>query len=53
MDLHPLMPTKYIIPIVGANEKDSTLMRDLTNRITKLEKLQKTKIQVTKIARTQ
>ncbi len=53
MDLHPLMPTKYIIPIVGANEKDSTLMRVLTNKITKLKKLQKTKMQVTKIARIQ
>jgi hypothetical protein len=38
--LHPLMPTKYIVPIVGGNERDSIPMRVLTSRITELEKLQ-------------
>ncbi len=37
--LHPLMPIEYIVPITGGNEKDSTLMRILTNKITKLKKL--------------
>jgi hypothetical protein len=43
--LHPLMPTQYIVPVVGGNEKDSTLVRVLTNRITELKKLQETKMQ--------
>jgi hypothetical protein len=38
--LHPLMPIEYIVPIVDGNEKDSTLVKVLTNKITKLEKLQ-------------
>jgi hypothetical protein len=42
--LHPLMPTKYIVPIVGGNERDSIPMRVLTSRITELEKLQKDKM---------
>jgi hypothetical protein len=37
--LHPLMPTKYIVLIDGGNEKDGTLMRVLTSRITKLKRL--------------
>jgi hypothetical protein len=37
--LHPLMPIEYIVPIIGGNEKDNTLVRVLTNRIPKLEKL--------------
>jgi hypothetical protein len=32
--LHPLMPTKYIILIVGRNERDNTPMKVLTNIIT-------------------
>jgi hypothetical protein len=32
--LHPLMPTKYIVPIVGGNEKDSTLVKVLTSKFT-------------------
>jgi hypothetical protein len=36
--LHPLMPTKSIMLIIGGNEKD-TPMRVLTNIITKLDKL--------------
>jgi hypothetical protein len=37
--LHPLMPTKYIVPIVGGDERNCTLVRVLISRITKLEKL--------------
>jgi hypothetical protein len=37
--LHPLMPTKYIIPIVEGNEIDNILVRVLTKRITELDKL--------------
>ncbi len=37
--LHPLMPIEYIMPIVGGNEKDSTLVRVLTSRIIELKKL--------------
>jgi hypothetical protein len=37
--LHPLMPIKYIIPIVGGNERDNIPMRVLTSKITKVEKL--------------
>jgi hypothetical protein len=37
--LHPLLPIEYIVPIVGGNERDSTPMKVLTSRITKLEKL--------------
>jgi hypothetical protein len=32
--LHPLMPIKYIILVVGRNEKDSTPMRVLISKIT-------------------
>jgi hypothetical protein len=32
------MPIEYIIPIVGGDERDSSLARFLANRITKLEK---------------
>ncbi len=37
--LHPLMPTKYKMLVVGGNERDNTSVRVLTSRITKLEKL--------------
>jgi len=46
--LHPLMPTKYIVPIVGGNEKDSTLVKVLISRFTELEKLSNARMQVTK-----
>jgi hypothetical protein len=35
-----MMPTKYIVLIVGGNQKDNTLVRILTSRITKMEKLE-------------
>ncbi len=37
--LHPSMPIKYIIPVVGGDEKDNTPVRVLTSRIAELEKL--------------
>jgi hypothetical protein len=37
--LHPLMPIEYIVPTASGNEKDSTLVRVLISRITKLGKL--------------
>jgi hypothetical protein len=39
-ELHPLMPTKYIVPIASGNERGNILVRVLTNKITELEKLQ-------------
>jgi hypothetical protein len=41
---HPLMPTEYIMPITSGNERDSTSMRVLTSKITKLEKLQENRM---------
>jgi hypothetical protein len=37
--LHPLMATKFIVPIASGNERNNTPMRVLTSKITKLEKL--------------
>ncbi len=37
--LHPLMPTKYMVPIDSGNEKDITLMKVLTSRIIELKRL--------------
>jgi hypothetical protein len=42
--LHPLMPTEYIVLVVGGNEKDSTPMRVLTSKVTKLEKFQEARM---------
>jgi hypothetical protein len=42
--LHPLMPTEYIVPIAGGDEKNNTLMRVLTSRIIELKKLQEAKM---------
>ncbi len=47
--LHPLMPTKYIILVVGENERDNTPVRVLTSKITQLKKLQEARMQVAKI----
>ncbi len=46
--LHPLMPIKYIVLVVGGNEKDNTSMKVLTNRIIKLQKLQEARMQAIK-----
>jgi hypothetical protein len=37
--LHPLMPTKYIIPTTSGNEKYNIAMRVFTNKIIELKKL--------------
>jgi hypothetical protein len=42
--LHPLMPTKYIVPVTSGNEKDNTPLKVLTSRIIELEKLQEAKM---------
>jgi hypothetical protein len=42
--LHPLMPIEYIVVIASGNEKDNTLVKVLTRRITKLEKLQEVRM---------
>jgi hypothetical protein len=34
--LHPLISTKYIVPVINGNEKGSTLVRVLTSIITEL-----------------
>jgi hypothetical protein len=42
--LHPLMPIEYIVPVANGNENHSILMKVLTSKITKLEKLQEAKM---------
>jgi hypothetical protein len=42
--LHPLMPTKYIVLIVGGDEIDNTSMKFFTSKIIKLEKLQEVRM---------
>jgi hypothetical protein len=42
---------KYIILIVGGDERDSTPMRVLTSKIIELEKLQEVRMKVVKIAK--
>jgi hypothetical protein len=37
--LHPLMPIEYIVLIISGNERQNTLVKVLTNKIIKLEKL--------------
>jgi hypothetical protein len=37
--LHPLMPTKYIVLVVGGNERNNIPLKVLNNRIIELEKL--------------
>jgi hypothetical protein len=51
--LHPLMCIGYIILVVGGDERDNTPMTVLTSRITKLKKLQETRMQAIKTARIQ
>jgi hypothetical protein len=46
--LHPLMPIKYIVLVTGGNQKDSTSIKVLTNKVSKLEKLQEARMQATK-----
>jgi hypothetical protein len=47
-ELHPLMRTKYILLVVGGNERDSTSMRILTSKIIELEKLHEVRMHATK-----
>jgi nitrate reductase beta subunit len=42
--VHPLMPTEYIVPVAGGNERDNILVKILSSRITYLEKLQEVKM---------
>jgi hypothetical protein len=37
--LNPLMPIEYIMSIIGGNQRDSTLVRVVPIRVSKLEKL--------------
>jgi hypothetical protein len=37
--LHPLMPTKYIVLVVGGNEIDNIFVIILISKISKMEKL--------------
>jgi hypothetical protein len=48
--LHPLLPTKYIMPVVGGNERNNISMRVLTSIIIELEKLEEAKMHTTKTA---
>jgi len=38
------MPTQYIVPVTGGDERDSTPMSVLTSIITELEKLQEVRM---------
>ncbi len=49
--LHPLMPTEYIVQVVGENERDSILVKFLTIKIIELEKLHEAKMQVVETKR--
>jgi hypothetical protein len=51
--LHPLMPTKYIVPVIDGNERDNTLMKVFNGRIMELEKLQETRMQAIESIRIQ
>jgi hypothetical protein len=42
--LHPLMPTEYIVLVVGGDKKNNTPMRVLTSKITELKKLHEIRI---------
>ncbi len=51
--LCPLMPIEYIVLVVSGNERDNTLVRILTSKITELEKLQETRMHVINTTRIQ
>jgi hypothetical protein len=42
--LHPLMSPKYIVLIASGNKRNGILVKVLTSRITKLEKLQEARM---------
>jgi hypothetical protein len=43
--LHPLMPIEYILLIIGSNHIEGNLVKVLTSKVSKLEKLQEDKLQ--------
>jgi hypothetical protein len=43
--LHPLMPTKYVLPTISGDQEDAKPTKVLTTRITKLEKLHDNKLE--------
>ncbi len=45
--LHPLMPTQYIVLVVGGNERNNTSIKVLISRIIELGKLLETRMQAT------
>ncbi len=47
--LHPLMPTEYIVPVVGGEQRNNTLVGVLINKVSKLEKLQEVRMQTAEI----
>ncbi len=47
------MPKEYILPIINSNHIEENPMRLLTNRVSKLEKLQEDKLQYDVKLRTQ
>ncbi len=51
--LHPLIPTQYIVLVTSGNQKNNNIVRVLTSRIIKFEKLQEVKMQATKTTRIQ
>jgi hypothetical protein len=42
------MPIEYIVPIVVGEQRDNTLVKVLTNGVSKLEKLQEARMHVAK-----
>jgi hypothetical protein len=51
--LHPLMPIEYTMRVIGGNERDSTSMRVLTSKISKLKKLQEARMKAIEITNIQ
>ncbi len=43
--LHPLMPTKHVIPTISGDHRDAKLTKMLTTTIIKLEKLQENRLE--------
>jgi hypothetical protein len=43
-ELHPLMPIKYILLVIGSNHEERSHARVLTSRVSKLGKLQEDKL---------
>jgi hypothetical protein len=43
------MPTEYIVPVVGGEQRNNTLVGVLINKVSKLEKLQEVRMQTAEI----